>query len=166
MRTVGQQIGRRVAVVLAAFALLAGAAAAPAAAHHPEVAQPFFADVRSACTYGWTEGHLAWKAWHPPDTPGVNVRGTLADRPISDDCAELIPLTFAEFRAFIGANQVDRELVALDQGNPTSFQFTLAAPFATPVPPEIDRVVVRACRGFPPDMLVVCGDPDVHFPPQ
>lgn len=162
-RGVRDQLGRRVAVLLGAFAMLAGGAATPAAASHPEIAQPFFADVQSACTYAWTEGQLAWKAWHPPDTAGVDVRGTLADRPLEDGCTELINITFAEFRAFIGRTQVDRELVRLE-GNPTSFSFTLNALISTPTAPGIDRVVVRACRGFWPDLLAICGTPDIHFP--
>lgn len=162
MRTT-QAVVRRVLSALVASVLLAGAVATPAAASHPEIAQPFSAEVMSACTLAWTNGHVSWKAWHPPDTPGVNVHGFVGERTIPN-CTELIPITFAEFRAFIGRTQVDREVVTLDRGNPTEFRFTLAAAGTTPTPPEIDRVVLRVCRGFPPDFPAICSPDQTFFP--
>lgn len=161
MRTT-QAVVRRVLSALAVSLLLAGAMATPAAASHPEIAQPFSAEVQSACTVAWTTGHLSWKAWHPPDTPGVNVRGEVGDRPIPG-CTELIPITFAEFRAFIGRTQVDREVVTVSRENPTEFQFTLTAGSST-VPQEIERVVIRVCRGFPPDFPAICSPEQTFFP--
>lgn len=163
MRTT-QVVVLRVLSALAASVLVSGAVAAPAAASHPEIAQPFSAEVRSACTVAWTQGHLSWKAWHPPDRPGVNVTGEVGDRPIPN-CNELISITFAEFRAFIGRTQVDREVVTVGEENPTEFRFTLTAGTSTGSP-VIDRVVIRVCRGFPPDLPAICSPEQTRFPPR
>lgn len=160
----------------AAVALVAGlsvaAAGGPAAAHHPELLRPFGAKHDDGCTSVWTEGNLSWKAWHAPDTPGVNVRGEVGARQ-RQDCAYLVPVVpFADFTAYVRDDVVDHRVVKVDWRNPTPFQLVLEADWATIAPVEIDRVEVRACvvsslvHPPPEDRDRVpeawCGEPDVH----
>src|SRR5688572_29919039 len=118
---------RKATVVGVALAVGAVLMPASAQAGHPTRLQGFYADSGDACPYGYTKGQLAFRAVHPPDLAGVDLSGTVVDRPTPTDpvaCRNDYYYTTATFTAYSDGVAVDVERIRLDNTSQT-FRFTL-----------------------------------------
>lgn len=117
-----------------------------AAAAHPQRLQPFAVDSGDACKYGSAAGTLTFRAVHPPETPAVDVWGSVVDRPLPDDprtaCRDDGWFTIALFTAYHNIMPVDREAVRVDNGK-ADIRITLGD---DPTIPQLSLVEVRVCR--------------------
>ncbi|MGP3971119.1 hypothetical protein [Streptomyces sp. 6N223] len=143
------------AIAACALALIAtGAGATPAAADHPEIQQPFFADHTRTCQYSYAEGELNWAATHDPEPHHVDVTGVVAEKH-PDDC-DTHWVTYAEFTAYIkgGTEPVDFASVPLGE-----LDLTLSGDPALSEA-RIDLVTVRVCQNAGPSLpAFTCGEP-------
>jgi hypothetical protein len=152
------------AILAAAVAVLAF----PAAAQAATITQTFHADSGDACRYGSTDGTLGWQygTASPLPVTGVDVKGTLTDRPLPADPATACPddhyYSTATFTAYAGSVALDRQVRNADNAK-VSFTFTLASSSSTA---HIDRVTVQVCRSpintLPPSY---CGKEVVYLAP-
>ena len=128
-----------------AVAVVAGvlAVSAPAQAN---VTQPFRADSGDRCRYGTAEGYLTWR--YNPAAPTrlvmLDVRGTLADRPVANDpgfaCRDDGYLSVVTFTVSMADGSVSRRDARLDNQS-ASVAFTVGSNSVS-----VARLVVQVCR--------------------
>jgi len=100
----------------------------------------------------------------PLPAMGVDVKGTLTDRPPPADPSTACPddhyYSTATFTAYAGSVAVDRQARSANNGVVT-FEFTLGSSSATT---RLDRVIIQVCRSpvltVPP---TYCGKAAVYF---
>lgn len=131
---------RTIVRTAAAATLVAGVLATPTGALADTSAQRFHASSGDNCRYGQTDGELSWQTI----TTGVQVTGTVIDRPGSTDPGSVCPddrrYTIASFTGYSGRTVVDAQRRQVDNGR-LDFRFILSGSTA-----RVDRVVVQVCR--------------------
>jgi len=157
----------RISLVVAAATVAEFVGPGVAHADVPNRVQPFRADSGDACTYGYTQGSLAFGSSNTPWPSRVDLWGTVADRPLPADpgmpCADDGYFTVASYTAFAGDVVIERETRLADNGV-VSFRITLGDNSSSTRP--IDLVVIQVCR-YPqlsPMPTFYCGYPRKYVP--